>query len=68
MGVVKKINFIYPSKDEQKKITNKLVCILGKIETEQKQLSKLQKLKQGLMQDLLTGKKEVEPDKEDYDE
>jgi len=55
-------------KEEQKEIIKKLLVLDNKIETEQKQLSKLQKLKQGLMQDLLTGKKEVEPDKEDYDE
>jgi len=63
-----KLLFSTPPKNEQKVISNKLATLDKKIETEQKQLSKLQKLKQGLMQDLLTGKKEVEPDKEDYDE
>jgi len=60
--------FPTPRSEEQKIISKKLISIDNKIETEQKQLAKLQKLKQGLMQDLLTGKKEVEPDKEDYDE
>jgi len=64
-----KQKIIFPKqKNEQNMISNLLKFYERKIETEQKQLAKLQKLKQGLMQDLLTGKKEVEPDKEDYDE
>jgi len=63
-----KLLISYPSIKNQNKIAELLKNLDNKIETEQKQLAKLQKLKQGLMQDLLTGKKEVEPDKEDYDE
>jgi len=68
MSSLKKMKIQRPDLDEQLDIMKKINSMIIKIKTEQKQLSKLQKLKQGLMQDLLTGKKEVEPDKEDYDE
>jgi len=41
---------------EQQRIANRLTSIDNKIEAEQTYLKKLQKIKQGLMQDLLTGK------------
>ncbi|MGE8555649.1 MAG: restriction endonuclease subunit S [Chryseobacterium jejuense] len=48
-----------PSKIEQRKILDNIKSLISKIETEQSYLSKYQKLKTGLMQDLLTGKVEV---------
>lgn len=64
---LKSLNVIKIESSEQFEILKKIDSIISKIETEQKQLSKLQKLKQGVMQDLLTGKKEVEPDEEVYE-
>ncbi len=56
---------LLPNNDgEYKSITNKLNTIVAKITSEQSTLSKYQKLKQGLMQDLLTGKVEVLVDEE----
>ncbi|MBC8385348.1 MAG: restriction endonuclease subunit S [Candidatus Cloacimonetes bacterium] len=63
-----KFQFCIPSINEQIRLINKLESANIRIDTEQMQLAKVQKLKQGLMQDLLTGKKEVEPDKEDYED
>jgi len=68
LGEINSMSLELPKLNEQKIISSRINSVIEKIQTEQKQLSKLQKLKQGLMQDLLTGKKEVEPDKEDYDE
>ena len=56
-----------PLLKEQEIIGNRLNTASIKIKCEQKYLSKNQKLKQALMQDLLTGKKEVTPDPEDFD-
>jgi len=42
------------NKDEQRKITNQLLMADQKIQTERDYLAKLQNIKQGLMQDLLT--------------
>ena len=39
----------------------------NKIDMEFRVLEKMATIKQGLMQDLLTGKKEVTPDPEDFD-
>lgn len=48
---------IKPTKEsEQQQIADRLTSIDNKIEAEQTYLKKLQKIKQGLMQDLLTGK------------
>jgi type I restriction enzyme, S subunit len=54
-----------PKLKEQKAIANKLSNIDQALKTEQNYLAKLIKFKHGLMQDLLTGKKEVSPDPED---
>ncbi|MCF7791797.1 MAG: restriction endonuclease subunit S [Victivallales bacterium] len=48
-----------PQETEQNVISNYLISIDNKIEKEEAYLNKLQKIKQGLMQDLLTGKVEV---------
>jgi type I restriction enzyme S subunit len=48
-----------PSTDEQSQIAHQLDVIADKIRTEQILSIKLQKIKQGLMQDLLTGKVSV---------
>jgi type I restriction enzyme S subunit len=45
--------------NEQNSISQKIETIDKKIELEQTTLNKYQKLKQGLMQDLLTGKVKV---------
>ncbi len=49
----------YPFTKEQKEITKRLIRIDNLIKKEQKILAKHQKIKKGLMQDLLTGKVEV---------
>ncbi len=56
-----------PKENEQKEVSKRLLILNSKLKIEQTALSKYQKLKQGLMQDLLTGKKEVIPDPEDFD-
>jgi len=56
-----------PQRDEQGTIEKKLLSVNSTIHDEKQSLSKYQKLKKGLMQDLLTGKKEVTPDEEDFD-
>lgn len=55
-------------KTEQNVISKKILSIANKIKNENVYLNKNKKLKQGLMQDLLTGKKEVVSDPEDYKE
>lgn len=65
---IKQLKIPYPEgKDEQDMIVKKLKAIDGKLFSEQTALDKFQKIKQALMQDLLTGKKEVTPDPEDYE-
>lgn len=54
------MNLFKPSVDEQKFIANILNSIDKKIQTEQSTLKKYQQIKKGLMDDLLTGKKELE--------
>lgn len=56
-----------PKENEQKEVSKRLLILNSKLKIEQTALSKYQKLKQALMQDLLTGKKEVIPDPEDFD-
>lgn len=53
---------IVPHFDEQKRIVEKLDFISYKIRTEQETLKKYQQIKAGLMQDLLTGKVQVQTD------
>ena len=61
-----KLPFFKPMNREQKIIVNKIDSIDNKIRYEYNYLCKIKVLKTGLMQDLLTGKKEVTPDSEDY--
>jgi len=50
------------STTEQKIASTKLMSLENKVKSEQTTLAKYQQLKQGLMQDLLTGKVEVKGD------
>lgn len=60
------INIPFPKLlDEQTAISAKLKSINDLLGKEDRQLRKIVKLKQGLMQDLLTGKVEVTPDPQD---
>lgn len=54
-----KLPIIKPSFDEQNKIAERLLTIDQKLNTEQSYLHKLQQIKAGLMNDLLSGKKRV---------
>jgi len=54
-----KLPIIKPSFDEQNKIAERLLAIDKKLNAEQNCLHKLQSIKQGLMADLLSGKKRV---------
>lgn len=54
-----KFNFIKPSPDEQHLINARVDGFMEKYRLTQVELTKLKKLKAGLMQDLLTGKKRV---------
>ena len=53
------IGMLLPSLDEQKRIADRLDFLNGFIQTEQAKLVKLRQQKQGLMQDLLTGRVRV---------
>jgi len=59
LGDLKKIRLPLPPLPEQQKIVAILLEADAKIEKEQTQKSQLEKLKKGLMQQLLTGKKHV---------
>jgi type I restriction enzyme S subunit len=54
-----KASFKKPPFDEQQKIAERLKAIDNKLQTEQTYLQKMQSLKKGLMEDLLSGKKQV---------
>jgi len=56
-----------PKTTEQTMIAAKLLSIDNSLRIERQYLNKQKKLKQALMQDLLTGKKEVTPDPEDFE-
>ncbi len=58
-SILKSANFPCPSKPEQELITERLEAIDNKLQTEQAYLQKLQSLKKGLMEDLLSGKNQV---------
>ena len=64
----KKIPLPMPPLQEQIDIGEKLSKLNDRITKETIYVQKLNKTKSGLMQDLLTGKKEVTPDPEDYKE
>ena len=55
-GIVSKLNIILPSIYEQKKITSILFEVDKKLEEYENKKQKLEELKKGLMQQLLTGK------------
>lgn len=61
---VMKLLVAKPLFEEQKKISNRLISIDSKLQTEQTYLYKLQQIKAGLMADLLSGKKSVIVDEE----
>jgi len=62
---LKQLKLPIPKITEQEEILKRYNNITSKIQAENKYLSKLQKQKAGLMQDLLTGKVEVTvPDEE----
>lgn len=54
-----KASFKKPSFDEQQIIAERLKAIDNKLQTEQTYLQKMQSLKKGLMEDLLSGRKQV---------
>ncbi|WGI18164.1 restriction endonuclease subunit S [Methanonatronarchaeum sp. AMET-Sl] len=55
MGFIKCSKIFQPSKEEQEKISDTLLTIDEKIDAEENRKKQLQRLKKGLMQDLLTG-------------
>ena len=59
MGNLRMVNFLKPEIEEQKEIYNRLQSIDNNIQTEQAYLQKMQSLKKGLMEDLLSGRKQV---------
>jgi type I restriction enzyme S subunit len=65
IGILSKYSVFYPDIKEQELISNKLDSIDKKIDNEINYLQKKKLLKQGLMQDLLTGKVEVIHDSQD---
>lgn len=62
-----KIPMLVPQEDEQTRIYNMFQALESRMRTEDVMLSKLNLLKTGLMQDLLTGKVRVKPDTETDD-
>lgn len=58
-SILKSTLFPCPSKPEQHLITERLKAIDNKLQTEQTYLQKMQMVKKGLMEDLLSGKKQV---------
>jgi len=59
---LKTVNVPLPPREQQDKIVEQIQKVEGKIEQEQKTKQRLQELKRGLMQDLLTGKVHVKTD------
>lgn len=59
-SIIKALEILLPSVDEQRLIIDKITSINGLIDSEKRNFSKLQLLKQGLMQDLLSGKVAVD--------
>lgn len=64
-SILKSALFPCPSKPEQQLITERLQAIDNKLQTEQTYLHKMQSLKKGLMEDLLSGKKRLNLDLQD---
>jgi type I restriction enzyme S subunit len=63
-SILKSANFPCPPKPEQQLITERLKAIDNKLQTEQTYLQKMQQLKKGLMEDLLSGRKRVKLESE----
>ena len=61
---LKKFFIIYSKRKEQNEISERLKTIDNKIQTEQNYLQKLQHIKAGLMNDLLSGKRKVKIEEE----
>lgn len=60
---IRTLKFPFPLKNEEQKIISQRLCQIDNlIQNEEKQLLKLQSLKTGLMQDLLSGKVRVKMD------
>lgn len=67
LASIRKTPISFPIKEnEENEIVKIIKAISIKIQTEEAFLAKKQQLKEGIMQDLLTGKKEVVPDPEDF--
>ena len=58
-SIILNLLFVYPNQMEQKRISKRFQSNETSINQTTKQLQKLQSLKTGLMQDLLSGKKRV---------
>lgn len=54
----------FPDKPEQDEVEKRIVAIDNKLQTEQNYLQKMQSLKKGLMEDLLSGRKQVKVSEE----
>lgn len=55
IGVMRKLPVPYPPEDEQEKIVESVEAVQEKIQNHKEEKEQLQRLKKGLMQDLLTG-------------
>ncbi len=67
LNAIRNTPTLLPTYTEQVEIAKKVSSLDLKLEIEQNFLSKTKLAKQALMQDLLTGKKEVTPDPEDFE-
>ena len=65
IGILKRLFAIIPEPEEQLMIAARLDQIVAQLETIEKELGKLRKIKTALMQDLLTGKVQVTPDSDE---
>ena len=63
--IIKSLSVPLPPLEEQDRISEALELAQRKIALEQEMKQKFQELKRGLMQDLLTGKRRVDPSKAD---
>jgi type I restriction enzyme S subunit len=57
---MKKLSIAFPSWAEQRRIVDTYACYKSRIDTNRRSLQKLRKIKQGLMEDLLTWRVRVE--------
>lgn len=61
-GIIKNMEIPHPPLPEQRKIAAILSTVDEKLEAEREHRARLETMKRGLMQDLLTGKKRVKVD------